>query len=72
MSSDEKAGICHNCKGKNIARFVFGLPSQEFLKEYRKEENQGKFVLGGCCVSNDDPKFVCNDCSYEWRNVVNE
>ena len=28
----------------------------------KKDENKGKFQLGGCCISNDDPAFSCNDC----------
>ena len=43
---------------------MWGLPSCEFLEEVGKEENKGKYQLRGCCVSNDDPAFSCNDCSY--------
>ncbi|MDA1347205.1 MAG: hypothetical protein O3C48_08330 [Crenarchaeota archaeon] len=37
--------ICPNCKGKNIARLVWGLPCDEFLEEIGKEENKGKYRL---------------------------
>ena len=48
---------CPNCKGKNIAEIIYGLPSQEFLEELKEDENKGKYELGGCCISNDDPAF---------------
>ena len=30
--------ICPHCKGKNIARLVWGLPHYKFLEEMDKEE----------------------------------
>ena len=53
---------CPNCNGTNVAEIMYGLPSQEFMEELDKEENKGKYCLGGCCVSNNDPAFSCNDC----------
>ncbi len=64
MSSDEKAEICPNCKGTNVSEIMYGLPSQEFMEELGKEENKGKYVLGGCCVSDNDPKYSCTDCNF--------
>ena len=58
--------ICPNCKGTDIAEWVFGLPTQEFLEEWAKDEVKKKFCLGGCCVSNDDPEFHCNDCEEDF------
>ena len=54
--------ICPNCNGTNVAEIMYGLPTQEFMKELDKEKNKGKYRLGGCCISNDDPAFSCNDC----------
>ena len=50
--------ICPHCKGKNIARLVWGLPHYKFLEEMNKEENKGKYQLRGCCVSSNDPDIV--------------
>ncbi|MDA1347207.1 MAG: hypothetical protein O3C48_08340 [Crenarchaeota archaeon] len=58
--------ICPNCKGKNIARLVWGLPCDEFLEEIGKEENKGKYRLRGCCVTGSDPDYCCNDCGKEF------
>ncbi len=59
---------CPNCKGTNIAEIMYGLPTQEFLDELKKDENKGKYQLGGCCISNDDPAFSCNDCGFRFGN----
>jgi len=56
--------ICPNCKGTNVAEIMYGLPSQEFLEELKKKENKEKYRLGGCCISNNDPKYSCNDCRF--------
>ena len=58
--------VCPNCKRKNIAKLVWGLPSYKFLEEIDKKENKGKYQLRGCCVSNNDPEFYCNDCGEEF------
>ena len=56
--------ICPNCKGTNVAEIMYGLPSQEFLEELKKKENKEKYRLGGCCISNNDPKYSCNECGF--------
>ena len=53
---------CPNCNGTNVAEIMYGLPTQKFMEELDKEKNKGKYRLGGCCISNDDPAFSCNDC----------
>nr|MBC8251443.1 hypothetical protein [Candidatus Nitrosopelagicus sp.] len=48
----------------NVAEIMYGLPSQEFLEELKKKENKEKYRLGGCCISNNDPKYSCNECGF--------
>ena len=55
---------CPNCKGTNVAEIMYGYPSSEFLDELKKDESKGKYQLGGCCISSDDPAFSCNDCGH--------
>jgi hypothetical protein len=51
------------CGGTDIAMILWGLPSDELLQSKKVKEK--KIVLGGCCVTNNDPKLECNDCG--WR-----
>ena len=63
---------CPSCNGTNIAEIMYGYPSSQFLDEMKKDENKGKFQLGGCCISNDDPAFSCNDCGNLFGNREEE
>lgn len=60
----EKKPNCPKCNSKNIAWILWGLPAD--MKSLKKELDQGKIVLGGCLVSNNDPKWECNDCHHRW------
>ncbi len=53
---------CPKCGCENVAAIVFGYPSPEMFEE----SNSGKVVLGGCCVTEEDPEWHCNDCENEW------
>ena len=57
---------CPNCNGTNVAEIMYGYPSSPTQNVYggirQDEKNKGKYRLGGCCISNDDPAFSCNDC----------
>ena len=63
---------CPDCKGTNVAEIMYGLPSQEFMEELDKDENKDKYQLGGCCISDDDPAFSCNDCGFLFGNREDE
>jgi len=54
---------CPSCGGTDIAMILWGLPNMDLKLE--KKVKDKKIVLGGCCVSNDDPELECNDCG--WR-----
>ena len=54
--------VCTNCGSKNTIRIVYGYPSQETLEIAKN----GKVVLGGCIISDNDPAWHCNDCSNNW------
>ena len=56
--------ICPKCQSDNIAYHQYGLV--EMYPELKKNIDKGKVVLGGCCITNDDPDRHCNDCEYDW------
>ena len=51
---------CPECGSNNIAEILWGLPA--FTDELKKCLDEGKVVLGGCCISDDDPRYQCNEC----------
>ena len=56
---------CPFCNSKNIAEILYGLPS--FSPKLDKDLKSGKLILGGCCISEDSPRFHCNNCAKEWK-----
>ena len=55
---------CPLCNNKNIATIFWGYPSD--MKELEKEIDEGDIVLGGCMVTDHDPKWECNSCHHRW------
>jgi hypothetical protein len=56
---------CPNCGSKNVVDIIYGLPTYEtFL-----EAEAGKFHLGGCIVTGNDPQWHCNECGNEWGKI---
>jgi len=56
---------CPNCQSTNHAKILWGLPAN--MKKLEGELERKEIVLGGCCVSWDDPKWKCNDCGTRWN-----
>ena len=55
---------CPNCKKEWIAEILWGYPADmESLEESLEKK---EIVLGGCLVTNHDPKWKCNDCYHRW------
>ena len=49
---------CPKCNNK-LTEIVYGMPSSELFEA----EERGEVILGGCCVSDDDPKYHCKKCN---------
>ena len=60
--SDVKPDKCPKC-GAPVYRIQYGLPmmsEEEYFKTYHEH-----VIYGGCCVSEDDPKWACSKCGVE-------
>ena len=55
---------CPNCKKESIARILWGYPPN--MKEIEEELEKKEIVLGGCLVTDHDPKWECNSCHHTW------
>jgi ribosomal protein S27AE len=71
MLDSSKKGVvwklnCPNCGKLSIAEIFWGYPAD--MKEIEKEIDEGKIVLGGCIITNHDPKWECNKCHHRWGN----
>ncbi len=60
----EKNPTCPGCKKDNVALIFWGYPGD--MDWYLQAIKDKEIVGGGCCVSNNDPKWQCTDCHYRW------
>jgi len=58
--SKRKPKKCPTCSSHRIAEILYGMP--EFSTKLEKDLSSGRIILGGCCITNDDPKWQCADC----------
>lgn len=61
--SVQKPKNCPKCGSGRIADILYGLPA--FSEELQKDLDEGRVVLGGCCVSGGEPEWECGDCGAE-------
>ena len=47
---------CPNCQSTNHAKILWGLPAD--MREIEEGLVRKEIILGGCCVSQNDPKFL--------------
>jgi len=56
-----KINCCPNCNSSRVARILYGMPM--FNDKLDKAMKEGKIVLGGCCITDNDPDYQCLDCN---------
>jgi len=57
---------CPKCNSSSIAEIFWGYPADmDSLKEALEKK---EIVLGGCIVTENDPKWECNGCNHRWNN----
>ncbi len=63
-----RRGKCPQCGSRSIARIAFGMPA--WGQDLEEELASGRLVLGGCCVTGDDPDRHCNQCGHQWQTAA--
>ena len=61
---NSKPNYCPVCGSDKIASYLWGMPIMS--KKLESDINEGKIILGGCCISDDDPFCVCNVCKTDF------
>jgi len=56
--------LCPNCNSKFIAEIYWGFPGDFGSIEEQVERKE--IVMGGCIVTDNDPKWICNVCNHKW------
>ena len=55
---------CPQCNSSDIIPISYGYPGFEMMEKSTK----GKIVLGGCCITDNQPNKHCTECEFEWEN----
>ena len=55
---------CPECGKSWIAEIFWGYPADIESMEDILEKKE--IVLGGCIVTDHDPRWECNHCNYKW------
>jgi hypothetical protein len=51
--------ICSKCNSnKEVIPILYGMPTGEAFKE----SEEGKLLIGGCVISDNDPQYYCKRC----------
>ena len=46
---------CPFCGSSNVKPYFYGMPTAEVACS-------GKYIIGGCCIKDGQPKWGCEDC----------
>jgi len=49
---------CPNCNSHYLQAICYGYPGDEMSASYIR----GEIMLGGCCISGNDPQWHCTEC----------
>ena len=55
---------CPACGSTDTVKIIYGMPTYEAFEAAER----GEFVLGGCCISGNDPSRHCKVCGQEFGN----
>jgi hypothetical protein len=61
---EKKPAQCPVCGSEKIATYLRGMPC--YSKQLQNDIDEGRIILGGCCISEDDPFCVCTGCKTEF------
>ncbi len=72
LKSPRKPDSCPKCGSRKVAKILYGMPV--FNDELEQALKAGRIVLGGCCVSDDDPIWACVECQHNFghRTVLRQ
>ena len=59
---------CPYCGSIHVGEYLYGLPV--FSEELEKEIEEGKILLKGCLISDNDPGYHCHDCGKDFGKRI--
>ena len=59
---------CPVCGSNKIASIMYGMPVPG--EKLQADIDSGRVVLGGCCISMDDPAWKCRECEADFYKDI--
>jgi ribosomal protein L37AE/L43A len=60
----QKPHKCPACGHSPVAEILYGMPA--YSEELMKEEEEGKIVIAGCCISIPNASWECTKCEEQF------
>ena len=58
----EISTTCPACGSDRVVPIRYGLPGADMQLDY----DDGNIELGGCLITDDDPRWACQACDARW------
>ena len=58
---------CSKCGSDNFSEIIYGYIKRN--QEINQAIKEKKIQLGGYIISDQSPKFQCNECQFKWGSI---
>ena len=66
-----KSKECPTCGHTPIGKILWGMPDMD--PKLQKSIEEGKTIIGGCCLGGDEPTWECSKCHQQiWKPIPEE
>lgn len=65
IESTDKPNFCPTCGRAAVVEIAYGLPNPSAFEDAAA----GSVVLGGCCLSSDNPDWQCTSCEQQIHRI---
>ena len=56
---------CPKCGKTTVVKILYGMPTEESMQL----AEEGKLVIGGCCITEKNPDWAWTNCKVEYIKV---
>ena len=54
---------CPSCGFSPVGKILYGMPA--WSVQFQEDVDAGRTIVGGCCISDDDPLWQCFKCGLQ-------
>ena len=65
QGENDEAPVCPVCGSEDVAKIVYGMLADDD-GTLQEQIDSGEIIPGGCCITDEDPTWECNDCHHQF------